>query len=120
MSTQIAGSRKLDGAALLKRFDGDAELLRDIADTFLSHCPDQLTAVERAATAGDAARLRDAAHSIRGAVANFGAEDAVAAAFRLERMAVDGALDDLHAAWGELRATVGRLRAELKELVTET
>jgi hypothetical protein len=69
---------------IARHLAGSEELLRQVADAFVQSCPEMLDAVGAAVTAGDAARLRHAAHDIKGAIANFRASDAEAAAFRLE------------------------------------
>jgi HPt (histidine-containing phosphotransfer) domain-containing protein len=100
----------LDRAALVERFDGDAELLRDIAGAFLAHCPELMTEIGAAAAARDARRLRDAAHSLKGSAA-------VDAAFRLERMGIDGCLDEADAVFAELQARIRDLEVDLGALV---
>ena len=113
------GSRhtKLDRAALLERFDGDVDLLRDIADTFLAHCPDLLAEIGNAVTTRDAARLCKAAHNLKGTVANFEVEEAVATAFRLERMGMEGELGEVEAAWDDLQTKMRSFQVELAQLV---
>jgi two-component system, sensor histidine kinase and response regulator len=108
---------QLDRAALLEHFDGDVDLLHEIADTFLTHSPALMLAVCDAAAARDAVRLQHAAHSLKGTVANFGAHAAVAAALRLERMGAEHSLDDVDAACADLQTKVDMLSVELAQLV---
>jgi two-component system, sensor histidine kinase and response regulator len=76
----------LDRQLALSRVGGDLELLREIAVLFLDECPRALLDIHQALERQDAAKLENAAHSLKGSVANFGASAAVAAAFRLEQM----------------------------------
>lgn len=76
----------LDRPLALSRVGGDLELLREIAVLFLDECPRALLEIHQAVTGEDAVKLENAAHSLKGSVANFGASAAVAAAFRLEQM----------------------------------
>jgi HPt (histidine-containing phosphotransfer) domain-containing protein len=76
----------LDRPLALSRVGGDVELLREIAALFLEECPRALLEIHQAVAGGDATKLENAAHSLKGSVANFGASAAVAAAFRLEQM----------------------------------
>jgi HPt (histidine-containing phosphotransfer) domain-containing protein len=73
-ATVLGGGHTLiDPATLLDHFDGDTDLLREITETFLAHCPELVREIGRATAARDAESLRCAAHSLKGSVANFGA-----------------------------------------------
>jgi len=76
----------LDRQLALSRVGGDLELLREIAVLFLDECPRALLEIHQAVAGEDAVKLENAAHSLKGSVANFGASAAVEAAFRLEQM----------------------------------
>jgi len=76
----------LDRQLALSRVGGDLELLREIAVLFLDECPRALLEIHQAVAGEDAVKLENAAHSLKGSVANFGASTAVEAAFRLEQM----------------------------------
>src|ERR1700685_1049069 len=76
----------LDRQLALARVGGDLELLREIAALFLDECPRALLEIHQALEREDSSKLENAAHSLKGSVANFGASAAVAAAFRLEQM----------------------------------
>jgi HPt (histidine-containing phosphotransfer) domain-containing protein len=57
----------------------------------------------------DAVRLRQAAHTLKGEVSNFGARAAVEAALRLEMMGRDGELTDADAAYAALEYALEHL-----------
>jgi HPt (histidine-containing phosphotransfer) domain-containing protein len=98
-----------DEAALRERVEGDDELLTEIVELFLEDSPRLLEEVRAAVAAGDAAELKRAAHTLKGAASNFGAAAVVAVCLELEAMSRSG---DLAAA-----APAGdRLTAALREL----
>jgi PAS domain S-box-containing protein len=109
----------LDRSALMHRVSGDVGLLREMTDLFRDDGPRLLADVEEAVTLGDARRLKHAAHTLKGAVSNFGAEPAIAAAQRLEAMGQRGDLDGAGDALSELRAALGRFQPALEQLVVE-
>lgn len=82
-----------DLEAALERVGGDQELLKEIAGLFLEDAPGLLDLVRDAIEKNDASALQRAAHSLKGSVANFGAEETVEAAFQLEQMGANGKLD---------------------------
>ena len=90
-------------------------MLREIAVLFVEQCPGALAEIQDAVTRGDAARLENAAHALKGSVANFGARDAVEAAFRLEQM---GRTNQMREAEEMLRKLEGALSAVCRELST--
>ena len=67
-----APESSLDRRLALSRVGGDMELLREIAALFLEECPRSLLEIHQAVTGEDAAKLENAAHSLKGSVANFG------------------------------------------------
>ena len=109
---------ELDLQAALGRVDGDRELLKEIAELFLEECPGSLEAVRAAVASRDPAALQRAAHSLKGAVSNFGERAAHKAALRLEQMGRSGELAGSAEALRELEEALERLCAELREFIT--
>lgn len=107
----------IDPVALMEHFDGDLDLLHEITETFLAHCPELVGKIGRAIAARDAESLRCAAHSLKGSVANFGAREVVDVAFQLEQMGANGRLDSVDATYVELLAQMENLQTELTDLV---
>ena len=105
----------LDLQLALSRVGGDKQLLREIAVLFIEECPQSLAEIQEAVAAGDAARLENTAHALKGSVANFGARDAVATAFCLEQM---GRAHEMGEAEGMLRKLENALSAVCAELAT--
>jgi len=106
----------VDVAALRQRLGDDRALERRIVGVFLEHGPAMLDRVREAVGHGDARALADAAHTLAGALANFGAEAAEASARRLETMGRSGDLSGAAAACAELAAELERLRTALAPL----
>ena len=82
----------IDRVSLLDRVGGDEELLREITSIFLAEYPELLRSIQNGLAAGDAQRVERAAHSLKGSVANFGADSATQAAYRLETIGRKGSL----------------------------
>src|SRR5512141_1137875 len=110
-----ARENALDRKLALSRVGGDKELLREIAVLFMEECPGAFAEIQKAVTRGDAAKLENAAHALKGSVANFGAQDAVEAAFRLEQM---GRANQMGEAKEMLRKLESALSAVCRELAT--
>jgi PAS domain S-box-containing protein len=109
----LAVEPAVDRAAALQCTAGDEELLCELAGLFVQECPLQLDALNRAISAGDATAVRRVAHTIKGAVCNFGARAAVEVAQRIETLAKDGALGEATGLVPDLRARLGHVTAEL-------
>lgn len=106
----------LDRQFALSRVGGDDELLKEIAAVFLEDYPNSLREIHAAIDSGDASQLERSAHSLKGSVANFGARDAVAAAFRLEQMGRARQLQDCAATLRTLEQALALLHPELAAL----
>ena len=102
-----------DREKALARAGGDAELLRELLEVFLEESPRWLDGIAAALAAGDARKLQRGAHTVKGAVDNFGAPAAFAAARSLEQMARAGDLAEASEASAALRALIERLAEEL-------
>jgi CheY-like chemotaxis protein len=98
------GPNLIDAATLLAGCEGDPEALRGICADLRAYAPERMAAIAEALRAGDAARLRDAAHRHYGLVGAFSP-----AAGR-----VASAVEE-HADRGDL-ASAAPLVAELQEM----
>ncbi len=97
----------------LTRVGGDEELLQELIDVFLGDCPNWLNDLRKAAAAGSAVDLRRAAHTIKGAVGYFGADEASLAADRLQELGRAGDVAAAVAVVPELEHALERLTAAL-------
>jgi CheY-like chemotaxis protein/HPt (histidine-containing phosphotransfer) domain-containing protein len=107
----------LDRAELLDRVDGDREFLAELVQMFAEDCPGWLAAIRDSIDRGDARGLKLAAHTLRGAAANFSARAAADAAGALEGMGRAGDLTGAAAAYAILEDAVRRLGRALAGFV---
>ncbi len=113
--TTAAEPAPFDRDEALQNVGGNDGFLREMIELFLIECPKQMSAVEATRAAGDPAGLMRAAHTLKGSVSMFAANDATAAARRLEKLGRSGELGDCEAAWAELQRHVARLIDALHE-----
>jgi DNA-binding NarL/FixJ family response regulator len=95
-----------DPSRAAARLGGNEKLLRELLDLFLSDLPRMTREIERAIASADAEGLRQAAHALKGSVANFAAAGPVDAARRLETMGASGDLSGAKDAFAELTAAL--------------
>jgi CheY-like chemotaxis protein/HPt (histidine-containing phosphotransfer) domain-containing protein len=96
----------------LERCGGDRGLLRELIDLFLADMPQQMTNLQLAIQEKSVDTIYRLAHTIKGAVATFGAEQARLAALELELMGRTGQQQPL-------LTSLERLRVRLEELARE-
>jgi CheY-like chemotaxis protein len=106
----------LDQEALRKQFGDDDALLQEVAGVLVESCPAWQADVRAAMEAQDAAKLRIAAHTIKGAVSHFGAREAYDAAHQLELMGKSGNLQEAPAACAALERALQRLQSALQTI----
>ena len=85
----------LDLDTALVMVDGDWELLRRMAQSFLRQCPKLLGEVRDSILRGDAPTAENTAHKFKASVGSFGAQRAYQAALRLEELGGAGDLTGL-------------------------
>jgi CheY-like chemotaxis protein/HPt (histidine-containing phosphotransfer) domain-containing protein len=108
----------INEAALLEGVDGNRRLLRKLVKLFLADYPLHLAQIKDALRDGDAEALATAAHTLKGAIGNFAAKKAVAAAQLMEVLARDGELRAASQAYSGLESELAPLVEELKRIVT--
>jgi CheY-like chemotaxis protein/HPt (histidine-containing phosphotransfer) domain-containing protein len=108
----------LDRAALLARVGGREDRLRTIIKVFLDESSGLMTELQEAINSSDAARLKLAAHSLKGAVGLFGVSGVTEAAFTLETMGKAGELTGASEAFNCLEEEMHRLRSALAALLS--
>ncbi|TWU23779.1 response regulator [Bythopirellula polymerisocia] len=104
-----------DRDAALANVGGSDAFLREMVELFLAECPKQLTEIEQARASGEQVALTRAAHTFKGSVSIFAADNASEAAKRIEEMSRAGDLTDYDQAWNELQQRAGELVAGLKQ-----
>ncbi len=115
-ATAPAPAGELTKESMAARFGGDSRLATQLARMFLKDSPRLVGAVRRAANRGDSQQLAQTAHALKGAVAHFGAQEARAAAARLEDLGRRGEKKGVNEGLAELAAEVETLRGKLTGL----
>jgi two-component system sensor histidine kinase/response regulator len=101
------------------RVEEDKELFQEIIGLFFDETPGLLSAIQESVARRDAQALERAAHTLKGAVSNFGAKSAWDAALRLEVMGRDRDLTHAEAAYAQLKDEITRLQDVLAALREE-
>jgi HPt (histidine-containing phosphotransfer) domain-containing protein len=98
---------------------GDVELLREVIGLFLDDYPQSLDMIRDAVARGDQSSLERHAHSLKGSVSTFGAEEAFEAALALEKQGRTGDLAQAQDGLHRLEHALATLRPELEALQTK-
>jgi two-component system, sensor histidine kinase and response regulator len=106
----------LDYQVALSRVGDDHDLLMDLGRLFRGECTELLGEIRDAAERKDMNALGRAAHSLKGSVATFAAEDAFDAALKVELLVRTGEFAGVAEAISTLEAEIDRLLEALEEL----
>lgn len=104
----------IDRKGALDRLGGDLQLLKEMAAFFVQDSPELLETIQREKVGEEATR---AAHSLRGLASNFGAEQIMESAMRLESTATSA--EGRERALAQLEADLPKLIDELQQLASE-
>jgi len=115
-SRTVGPDAAFDREEALAQLGGDADLLRELAGTFLAQVPVWMGAIREALTRQDAAGVNAAAHPLKGSLGTFAAKTAASAAQRLETLAREGNLAGGWKALDELEREMARLAPALADL----
>ncbi|MEJ5367862.1 MAG: PAS domain S-box protein [Bryobacteraceae bacterium] len=113
LSVTESGVRYMDVNGALERLGGDRALLAELAGLFLQEGPRLLAEAEGSLAQGDAPALQNAAHQLKGLLAQFCAAQAREAAWELE---LEARRADLMAARSRLKALQEQFSLLLPEL----
>jgi len=108
--------RVFDCERALAAMGGDMELLRELAEMFRRDAEQMLARVRHEAARGDAEAMWKAAHSLKGAVASFGAQVVFETAQRAEAIGRSGDLSSAPEVLQALDRGMAQLQAELAEI----
>ncbi len=101
----------VDISAALQSVEGDQDLLVDLFEAFQQDYPKQLAELQDAIGTGNAERMAQVAHSLKGAVGYFGAQTVHTLAHRLETMGHQAELEGASAVLQQLERELERLSA---------
>lgn len=102
-----------DRDAALKRLGGDQELFQKLIEFFLEDSRNLLEEIRSGMAVGEADRVETAAHTLKGLISNFDAEQATRAALELQQMAHAGRLAAAENAAEQLHERVHELSEAL-------
>jgi len=105
--------RQLDESVALSRVGGDFDLLREVVGLFLDDYPQAIEKMRAAVGAHDPSGVEHHAHSLKGSVSTFGAQQAFDAALTLERKGRSGDLTGAEESLRNLESVLEALRPEL-------
>jgi PAS domain S-box-containing protein len=94
----------------------DAELLREMAQLWLTDGPRRLEELRQGVLRSDAQAIERSAHALRGSLSTLGALSATIAAERVETLAAEGDLSEILDASRALEHEIERLHPELEHL----
>ncbi len=117
-SSEKPANNLVDKEVVMKRVNGDMELLREIVQLFFETCPMLLSGVNTAISNGDNKSLEREAHTIKSVISNFSGHQAYQAALKLEIMGARGELSRAEETYQELEEEIERLTPALEDLIT--
>ena len=82
--------KTFDLSSAMETVLGNKDLFQEIAGMFIESCSDYVVKIKEGIAGNDAAILEREAHSLKGAVGNFGAKEAYEVADRLEKLGKEG------------------------------
>jgi HPt (histidine-containing phosphotransfer) domain-containing protein len=109
-----------DRAEALNRVGGDDQFLGELIEVFLQEAPLLMRQLGEGIENRDVALVKRAAHTLKGAVGNFGAAAVFDVGQRLENMAQAGDLADAQRSFGELQMLMARLTPELAKAIPQS
>jgi signal transduction histidine kinase/HPt (histidine-containing phosphotransfer) domain-containing protein len=104
---------------VLQTAQGNRKVLKSMTEAALEEIPHLMTAIRQAVTIGDHAKLRFAAHTLKGSVRYFGASQVCSHAAKLEGMGQRGNLAEAEAIVVALDKELARVTAVLSDYLRE-
>ncbi|MCK5147501.1 response regulator [bacterium] len=101
---------KLDMSLAMEAVDGDTVLLKELIQEFIDEIPNQLAELKAVLNEQDAMQVERKAHSLKGAVGNFGANTAFNLAYELENLGKQDRLEDADAVLGQLENELNQFK----------
>jgi HPt (histidine-containing phosphotransfer) domain-containing protein len=107
----LSGKPPVNLSAFMRSVDNDKELLLELVAVFIDYYPGRLGELWQAIRNGDAKQTQRTAHSLKGALASFGAETAYTLVEMLETMGREAQLDRAATALQQLEYELKRIIA---------
>ena len=93
---------------------GNEDLFREIAGMFIENCSDYIARIKKGIEGNDAGILEREAHSLKGAIGNFGAKEAYEVAGRLEKLGEEGEMAAAAEELSNLERALNEFSSEMK------
>jgi CheY-like chemotaxis protein len=108
---------ELNREMLLAAFDHDWDFFSEVVEVFFEDYPRLLSNLEQCFEQNDSDGLMRAAHSLKGMLRNFQADNAAEIAFELEKMGKTGQLEGVKTGIGELSRHLAAIEKQLRHLL---
>ena len=109
----------LDRAGLMRSFENDHSLLKELVEIFINDYPQMLNTLRKSLETTDAKTFSRTAHSLKGMLRNFQAEAAADTAFDLEKRGKQEQLDGVDQIIEILAEQLDQVARKLKDLIKE-
>jgi CheY-like chemotaxis protein len=119
LEASVETATAFDRMEVLRRLEGDDELLREVIDLFIHDSASLIDRLRNAVERQDAGEVRAAAHRLKGAASNLAAGPVTDAARALEIIGERGTLAEAMPAWQHLKQEADRLVVALRATHTE-
>jgi HPt (histidine-containing phosphotransfer) domain-containing protein len=110
----------INWSAAFDTVQGDQELLRLVAEAFLEECPQLVGQLRGAIAARDCPVVRRAAHTVKGSLRTFAADEPIQLAARIEEMGRTESLDAAPETFDTLAKKLDSIMTELTEFVSHS
>jgi CheY-like chemotaxis protein len=118
-SATAPSERRIDVRFLLRRVEGDRGLMKELVSVFLEDTPRLVKELTEAVEKRDHPKIERTGHTLKGAVANFGAKRARELALELETRGRERDLELADCVLAELQKELALVEAELSALIME-
>jgi two-component system sensor histidine kinase/response regulator len=106
----------IDLAELKDRLDGDKELFYEICDVFIADFSEHLQAMRNARSSNDPVKIKEHAHTVKGALANLSMKKAAGIAMQLELAGKEGKIENTETLMSLLSEEVEYLKQIVDEV----
>lgn len=111
--------KAIDKQKIFDNFKDDIDLVPFAIEAFMKDYPLRIADMEQSIKNDNASQLALAAHTLRGAVSNFYAPEAVGYAYTLEKSAKDNDLTEANQNFDNLKAELEKVHQDLEFLLAE-
>ncbi len=112
----VTPATPVDCSSALRWADGDRSLLAEITETFVEDCPQRMKELELAVWEGNSNLIRQVAHSLKGMVSCFGADQAKALTQEMEYLGRSGQVSEAAALLPRMVHELSHVLEHLKKI----